>query len=223
VLTTLYLLFNEGYFYASKNIKLNQELCFEAMRLVKLLLDNNSTNLPNVNALLSLMCFHASRFEARMGEEVILYKNQNSDLWNKELIEKGVFYLIKSSEGKNISKYHLESRIAYWHTQQKDSKIKWESILQLYNQLLQINYSPVIALNRTFALAKARGNKIAILEAEKLSANSKLKNNPFYFMLLANLHEENNKEKSKLFLKKALKFAKTDSDKEFISKKLNAI
>jgi len=58
------------------------------------------------------------------------------------LIAKGVFFLHRSSQGNKISKYHLEASIAYWHTIKADTKEKWGNILQLYNRLLQIQYSP---------------------------------------------------------------------------------
>jgi RNA polymerase sigma factor (sigma-70 family) len=88
VLTTIYLLFNEGYYSVSQNKTLRKELCLEAMRLCYMLVENEYTNKPPVNALLSLMCFHASRFEARVNKngELILYEEQDSNLWNAELI-----------------------------------------------------------------------------------------------------------------------------------------
>ena len=72
----------------------------------------------NVNALLSLMCFQSSRFEARKNEngEMILYDDQDETLWNHELISKGIYFLHKASQGNKISKYHLEASIAYWYT-----------------------------------------------------------------------------------------------------------
>src|SRR5260221_1795625 len=154
VLTTIYLLFNEGYYSLSQNTTLRKDLCLEAMRLNFLLVENESTNKPAVNALLSLMCFHASRFDARIRQngEIVLYEDQDTCLWDKELIVQGEFYLNKAAEGNEISKYHLEAAIAYWHTHKEDSEEKWENILQLYNKLLIIEYSPIAALNRTYAL-----------------------------------------------------------------------
>ena len=172
VLTTLYLLFNEGYYSTSQNNTLRKDLCLEAMRLTLLLTEDDKTNSPPVNALLSLMCFHSSRFDARINHqgEIVLYEDQDTNLWNSELIEKGEYYLKYSTKNKPpISKYHLEAAIAYWHTQKNDTTEKWESILQLYNRLLQIEYSPAVALNRTYALAKANGKEEAIIEAEKLN------------------------------------------------------
>ena len=158
VLTTLYLLFNEGYYSSSQNNMLRKDLCYEAMRLAFLLIENDNSNKPAVNALLSLMCFHSSRFEARMDQngEIILYEDQDTNLWNTGLIKKGEYYLELSTQEKPpLSKYHLEAAIAYWHTQKNDTTEKWSTILQLYNRLLQIEYSPIAALNRTYALAKA--------------------------------------------------------------------
>ncbi|WEK17569.1 MAG: sigma-70 family RNA polymerase sigma factor [Candidatus Pedobacter colombiensis] len=211
VLTTLYLLFNEGYYSSSKNTPLRKELCLEAMRLNVMLANNEQTNKPPVNALLALMCFHASRFEARTNSngEVVLYGDQDTELWDLDLIEKGNYYINIASQGDQLSKYHLEAAIAYWHTQKDDSIIKWERILQLYNQLLLIEYSPIAALNRTYALAKSNGNEQAIIEAEKLD----LKGNHLYHSLLANLYASIQPAKAFEHFEQAILLAKSEADK----------
>ena len=215
VLTTLYLLFSEGYYSTSQNTTLRKELCIEAMRLNLMLVENEKTNTPAANALLSLMCFHSSRFDARTNKngEIILYEEQDTNLWENELIEKGNYYLNKASQGQKLSKYHVEAAIAYWHTLKDDTKEKWENILQLYNRLLQIEYSPIAALNRTYALSKANGKKEAIAEAEKL----KLTNNHLYYSLLGNLYTHIDNSKAILNFEKALALAKTNADKAIIS------
>jgi len=219
VLRTIYLLFSEGYYSESQNQIIRKELCFEAMRLCTMLVENPSTNKPEVNALLALMCFHASRLDARVNEngELILYDEQNTNLWNEELIGKGIFYLHEASGGKALSKYHLEAAIAYWNTQKEDTKEKWENILQLYNRLLQIEYSPVAALNRTFAIAKTNGKQEAITEAEKLN----LTDNHFYCTLLGELYTGIDNAKAKEYFQQALTLAKTQTDKQTIQKKIN--
>jgi RNA polymerase sigma factor (sigma-70 family) len=218
VLRTLYLLFNEGYYSETDNAILREDLCFEAIRLAYLLVENPQTNQPAVNALLSLMCFHASRFEARKTEngEIILYQDQDEKRWNKELIERGAYFLLQASQGGEISKYHLEAGIAFWNTKKQDTKEKWETILQLYNHLLQIEYSPVAALNRTYALAKANNKEEAIREAEKLN----LKNNHFYFTLLGELYLNLDNAKAIQNFQLALSLAKTKTDKQTILKKI---
>ncbi len=221
VLTTLYLLFNEGYFSESSDNVLREDLCLEAMRLNYLLIENEQTNLPEVNALFALMCFHASRFAARKNEngEIILYEDQDEKLWNKELVEKGIFFMKQSSRGDIISKYHLEAGIAYWHTFKADTKEKWESILQLYNRLLQWQYSPVAALNRTYAFSKVYGKENAIVEAEKLQLN----NNHYYHTLLGVLYADVDVVKAKNNFEQAYALAKTQADKQTIKKKLDAL
>ena len=219
VLTTLYLLFSEGYYSESNDTVVREDLCMEAMRLTYLLIENDQTNQPNVNALLALMCFQSSRFEARKNSngEMILYDDQDETLWNDELISKGAYFLHKAAQGNKLSKYHLEASIAYWYTIKEDTKEKWESILQLYNQLLQLEYSPVAALNRTYALSKANGKAQAIIEAEKLQLTS----NHFYFTLLGELYKGINDVKAKENFTKALSIAKTQADKQTILKKLD--
>ncbi|KAA0989097.1 RNA polymerase sigma factor [Dyadobacter aurulentus] len=214
VLTTLYLLFSEGYYSQSQNTTLRKDLCAEAMRLGSLLLDNTATNKPAVNALLSLMCFHSSRFDARLNEngDMILYEDQDEALWNWELISLGKDFLIKASTGNEVSKYHLEAGIAFWHTQKEDTGQKWENILQLYNNLLILEYSPIAALNRTFAIAKSRGKKQAIAEAEKLQ----LTENHFYFSLLGHLYSDFDNEKALLHFETALGMAASESEKSMI-------
>lgn len=221
VLTTLYLLFNEGYYSASQDVTLRKDLCLEAMRLTYLLVENKSTDLPFVNALLSLMCFHSSRFEARIDNngETILYHDQDTSLWNRELIGKGEYFLNHAFEGNEISKYHLEAGIAYWHTLKTDSKEKWENILQLYNQLLQIEYSQITALNRTYALSKANGKAEAIIEAEKL----KLENNHLYHSLLGELYTDIDNKKAVANYKTAFNLARSTADKSLITKKIKGI
>jgi RNA polymerase sigma factor (sigma-70 family) len=221
VLTTLYLLFNEGYYSSSQNTTLRKDLCLEAMRLNYLLVENNITNNTSANALFALMCFHSSRFEARTNQngEIILYQDQDTNLWNKELIDKGEYYLNQASQGNQLSKYHVEAAIAYWHTHKEDTKEKWENILQLYNKLLQIEYSPIAALNRTFALAKANGKTEAIIEAEKLN----LTDNHFYYSLLGNLYTDIDNIKALQYFRTALTLANSDTDKATIARNIDGL
>ena len=221
VLTTIYLLFSEGYYSVSQNQVLRKDLCLEAMRLCYMLVENKHTNTPQVNALLSLMCFHASRFDARVDQngEPVLYDDQDTSLWNPDLISKGVYFFNCSSGARTLSKYHLEAAIAYWNTQRADTKEKWENILQLYNRLLQVEYSPIAALNRTYALSKANGKKEAIVEAEKLQ----LTDNHFYFLLLGVLYSDIDDAKANKNFRKALLLAKTQTDKQTIQKRIDQL
>lgn len=221
VLRTLYLLFNEGYYSESNDMILRRDLCLEAMRLTYLLAENGQTNKPAVKALLALMCFHSSRFEARKDDngEIVLYHDQDESLWNDELISKGMYSLKQASQGNKVSKYHLEASIAWWHTIKADTKKKWSNILRLYNQLLITEYSPIAALNRTYALSKVHGKEAAITEAEKL----KLTDNHYYYTLLGELYKEIDNSKAKEHFQKAGSLAKTQSEKQIIQEKIDGI
>jgi RNA polymerase sigma factor (sigma-70 family) len=218
VLMTIYLLFNEGYYSESNDEVIRKDLCLEAMRLVYMLTENRTTDNPVVNALLALICFHSSRLEARKNSsgEIILYAEQDESLWNRELITRGAYHLNIASKGEEISRYHLEAGIAYWHTIKTDTPEKWENILALYNQLLIRTYSPVAALNRAFAVSKVKGKLAAIEEAEKLN----LTNNHFYFTLLGELYRDTDIEMAIKYYRKALSLAKTKTDRSVISKNI---
>jgi RNA polymerase sigma-70 factor (ECF subfamily) len=219
VLRIIYLLFNEGYYSKTQNKILQKDLCLEALRLGLLLAEYEQTDTPKTNALMALMCFHASRFEARQTADnsIILYDQQNPALWDNGLIRQGMDFLDQSARGDEVSSYHLEARIAYWHCIKEDTPEKWEEILHLYDQLLRINYSPSVILNRIYALYKVEGTETALAEVEKLS----MKDNHFYFVLLAELYSNSDTKKSKSHFKKAKSLAKTETEKHEIQRKID--
>ncbi len=216
VLHILYLVFNEGYYAQLAEDQLRKDLCFEAMRLNHLLLQYPPTHQPSVNALLSLMCFHASRFEARIAADgsTVLYDEQDRTLWDDDLIAKGNDFLIQSATGEVVTKYHLEASIAYWHSTKQQLDNKWEHILQLYNKLLQIEYSPIAALNRTYALAMARGFKSGIKEAEKLG----LEGSFAYHILLGKLYTPLSAEQARQHFIQAKERGRSSSEKGLASR-----
>lgn len=220
VLRTIYLLFNEGYHSASDQHNLRKDFCLEALRLAVLLAHNDLTKNPEVDALIALMCFHASRFDARTNEEEewVVYEKQNRSQWDQDLIFQGEYYLNRSARGNEVSRYHLEAAIAYWHTR-PDSPEKWPAILMQYNQLLQINYSEVLALNRTYALYRAEGREKALLEAKKLN----LQQNCHYHLLMAELLGSTHTSKAIEHYKKALSLTNSQSLEKLILQKIEDV
>lgn len=221
VLLTLYLLFNEGYYSESRNLTLQKDLCLEAMRLTYLLTENAVTCKPRVHALLALMCFHASRFEARTGPdgEIILYEDQDRSRWDPELIARGQQYLIRSEPGGRPSRYHFEALIAYWHTTTWNQEKKWENILELYDQLLQVEYSPVAALNRVYAYSRVYGDEKAIREAE----NIRLEGNYQYHSLLAHVYTTTDQARALHHYREALALTRNPSCQSMIWKKMEEL
>jgi RNA polymerase sigma factor (sigma-70 family) len=221
VMHIIYLLFSEGYYSRTNNQILRKELCYEALRLGLLLTQYEITNQPKTNALVALMCFHASRFGARKTEDdtLVLYEQQDATLWDKDLIDRGWHFMDLSASGDEVSSYHLEARIASWHSIQEDTAEKWANILQLYDRLLALNYSPSVALHRIFALYKAQGPQVALAEAEALG----LENNYFYFILLGELYKETDADQSRRNLERAYALAKTEAERQIIREKILSI
>lgn len=135
------------------------------------------------------------------------------------MIHRGIHFLGLSAQGAELSAYHLEARIAYWHCQKDDTPDKWVDILQLYDQLLLINYSPAVALNRAYAFFKVHGRQAGLAEVEKL----KLDNNHFYFLLLGELYSSGDRLKAKSNFQKALALAKTAIEKKVIQERINRL
>jgi len=155
VLHCLYLLFNEGYNSSHADQLIRHDLCSEAMRLCLLLIGNPVTNAPDANALLALMCFQASRAEARLGDDgsIVLLKDQDRSRWSQPLIEKGKYFLEQAAAGDEITDYHIEAAIAGCHARASSfEKTNWGDIENLYTILSDMKNSPVISLNRAIAI-----------------------------------------------------------------------
>jgi RNA polymerase sigma factor (sigma-70 family) len=221
VLHIIYLLFNEGYYSKTNNRILQKDFCLEALRLALLLTEFEHTNLPKTNALISLMCFHASRFNARQtdNEVLVLYEQQDTNLWDAGLIRQGIHYLDLATEGEEISSYHLEAKIAWWHCVKEDVPGKWEDILECYTRLMRINFSPGVALNRVYAIYKVRGRQAALAEAEKLNMDY----SHFYFLLLGELYKGLDSRQARANLEKAYDLARTQPEKQNIRKKMESL
>ena len=221
VLSALYLLFNEGYNSSHPKKLIREDLCEEAMRLTILLTENEKTNLPHTNALLALMCFHVSRFPARMDDKgfIILLKDQDRTQWNQFLISKGNEYLDRSAIGEMMHEYHIEAAIASIHANAAAyEKTNWKRILELYTLHLTMNYNPVVDLNRCLVIGEIEGYPAAIRELKKMK---ELDNNCHYNTSLGEMYLKNgNKDEAKFFFTKALSLTSSDAEKKLINSKI---
>ena len=171
VLHSLYLLFNEGYNSSHTDQLIRHDLCGEAMRLCLLLVNNPVTTAPKAKALLALMCFQASRSEARIDSEgaIILLGDQDRSRWSQPLIEKGKFYLEHAAEGQEFTEYHIEAAIAGCHARAGSFReTDWKQIHDLYGILLSIKPSPIVALNKAIALGHAHSPAEGLHALEKM-------------------------------------------------------
>jgi predicted RNA polymerase sigma factor len=189
-LKTVYLLFNEGYNSQHPDQLIKQELCDEALRLGTLLNGHRYTAQPKTAALLSLMYFQSSRFDARLGEDgsIILLANQNRLQWNHDRIKKGVEFLNKASYGSDISAYHLEAAIASYHAQAESFETtNWQAIMYLYRLLEQINPSIPVQFNKAIATGFAEGPQRGL---DALLPLKGLEKNQYYHTALGDFYAQ---------------------------------
>ena len=192
----LYLLFNEGYHGAHAELAVRAELCVEAMRLAELLLEHSRTAIPSTQALIALMCFNAARLPARVdanGHLSSLYE-QDRRRWDRELIAKGEELLDRSATGTTITEFHIEAAIASVHARAGSlEETSWQTIVSLYDTLMTIRPSPVVALNRAIAIAQFEGAERGLVEIANIAEVERLAEYPFYFGALGELEHQRGK------------------------------
>lgn len=156
VLTVLYLLFNTGYDAPAGEHVVRRELCHEAIRLCRVLVADPRTDLPRVRALLALMLLHGSRLDARVDErgDILLLADQDRGRWDQAMIGEGVRVFGTACAGPETSAFHTEAAIALCHVVPETD---WGLVVRLYDELLAVKPSPVVALNRAIAGAMAGG------------------------------------------------------------------
>jgi RNA polymerase sigma-70 factor (ECF subfamily) len=160
VLAALYLLFNEGYKASHGDSLLRADLCAEAIRLGELLAAHSLGDRPATHALLALMHLHAARLPARVAGDgsLLVLAEQDRTKWDAAQIRRGLAHLEKSAAGERLTRYHLEAGIAAAHAlAPAGAGASWDHILGLYDDLLRLDASPVVALNRAVAVARVHG------------------------------------------------------------------
>lgn len=224
VFSTLYLLFNEGY-YSSHNEKIiRMDLCFESIRLLKELVDS-FPNSHKAKALLALMFFSVARFESRIDENeaIIILEEQNRALWSKELIAQGLNYLHQATDSKEVSVCHLQAGIAAEHCLADSfESTNWESVYLQYRMLEKLNTSVVITFNKIIAKFYGINPKEALADLLALKNEPELQNNIHYFTSIGVFYTElGQKEKAVPFFENALRLSKTSAEKVLIKRKMD--
>ena len=156
----------------------------EALRLGRLVA-SSSISTPRVDALVSLMALQAARLPARVDDvgDLVQLDFQDRSRWDQQLIGLGFHHFDRSMVGDDVSEYHIQAAIAATHARATDSQtVDWPVILHLYDRLLSLQASPVVALNRAVAVAKVHGPGMALAAIESLDTNPKLAD---YHLLLA--------------------------------------
>ena len=228
VYSILYLLFNEGYNSGKEDELIRRDLCAEAMRLCLLLTQHPVGARPATYALLSLMCFQASRFESRLDENntIILLQQQDRSTWNRELIQRGYYYLNHSSQGDQLTIYHIESAIAAEHCMASTfEQTNWQRMLYLYDLLLEQKPTAPVRLNRAVVLAQLEQTTAAIRDIWEIEEIDKLINTQYlYSAVLGDLYRKvNDGENARRFLTQALGLTTSQAEKKLIMEKIKEV
>lgn len=223
VLKSLYLLFNEGYNSSHPDQLIREDLCEEAMRLCYLLAENKITSYPRVKALLSLMCFQASRLDTRLDDQgnILLLKHQDRKKWSRPLIKKGFDYLDAAVEPFEISTYNIEAAIASLHAASPSfEQTDWRSIYHLYEMLYQLQPNPVVAMNKAIASAYAINKQNALNELQQIKG---LEHHHLYYASIGEIYFElQNKTEAKRFYQKALQLTSSGHEQQLLTSKINS-
>lgn len=223
VLDVLYFMFNEGYATHEGEELIREDLCLEALRLARLV-SSSSISEPRVHALVALMALQAARLPARVDRagDLVLLENQDRSRWNQPLIGLGFHHFDRSMAGNQVSEFHVQAAIAATHARAGDPQsLDWPVILHLYDQLLSINPSPVVALNRAVALAKVLGPAEALASIEPLEKDPKLSD--YYLRLAVRGHllmEVGQRAEAASCFQAALKCPCSEPERRFLSRKL---
>ncbi|MFT3911139.1 MAG: sigma-70 family RNA polymerase sigma factor [Ferruginibacter sp.] len=227
VLSSIYLLFNEGYNSTEKKELIRKDLIEEAMLLGKLLTENKDTQLPEVFALMALMCFHSARVDSRLTAEgeIILLPYQDRTKWNQQLISLGNEYMNRAAFGNTISTYHLEAAIAYEHCiAESFDKTNWQLILEWYDCLCNISSSPITALNKMVAVMQVHGPAKALEQIEQIADKKKLEPFYLYHALAGEIYSRlNHPVKAKEYFETAIRLTRSDAEKKVLKEKMIAL
>ena len=224
VLQTLYLLFNEGYKASGGERLIREELCHEAIRLADLVVRHVAGNRPQTHALLALMYLNTARLSARTDSEghILRLKEQNRSRWDRSMIAKGMFHLAQSSAGTEISVYHLQAGIAACHCAATDAKAtNWRQILALYDRLVELDDSPIVALNRAVAVAHVHGPAAGMSVAKSLCGRRELQSYYLLYAILGDFEAQlHHPEAAATYFRKALKQTRIASERHLLQKRL---
>ncbi len=222
----LYLLFNEGYHGASADVPVRAELCREALRLLQLLREHRFGKTPATLALSALLSLHAARLPARLDAQGDLHSlfEQDRSRWDHGLIAEGEALLAESAQGPELTEYHLEAAIAWLHARAPSTEAtEWDRVVRMYDRLLELRPSPVVALNRAIALAQAAGPEQGLAAIRAIRGRERLGEYPFYSAALGDLElKAGRPELAVQYFQMAQLLARNPTERRFFAQRRSA-
>jgi RNA polymerase sigma factor (sigma-70 family) len=220
----LYLLFNEGYHGASPEASVRADLCNEAIRLTGLLLQHPPAATPETYALAALISLHAARLPARLDSagDLSALVDQDRSLWDMGLAAQGLDHLERSATGDRLTAFHVEAAIAAAHiTAVNVEATDWGLIVSLYDRLMTVAPSPVVALNRAIAIAQLRGPEAGLGEIALIGDRHRLERYPFLPAAMGELESrQGHHEDARRHFAAALALARNPVERRFLEKRL---
>src|SRR5215213_561896 len=225
VLQVAYLIFNEGYSAAAGAEVTRAELTGEAIRLGRLLIELQPE--PEVIGLLALMLLQESRRAARTSQtgELILLEHQDRSLWNREQIAEGVALEEKALNSRRFGAYTLQAAIAAVHAgSESTAATDWQQIVALYNQLVRIQPSPVVHLNRAVAIAMRDGPEAGLKHIDALLEHGELVNYYLAHSARAEMYRRLGRTaEARASYKKALTLTQQEPERQFLQERIRQL
>jgi RNA polymerase sigma-70 factor (ECF subfamily) len=222
----LYLLFNEGYHASTGAAPVRSHLCGEAIHLTQMLLEHPAAATSETHALAALMCLHAARLPARLdvSGELSGLADQDRSRWDAALVAQGLALLDRSATGEIVTPFHLEAAIAAIHAAAPSvEETDWREIVSLYDRLMAIAPSPVVALNRAIAIAQQDGPDQGLQALESIPGRERLDRYPFFRAALGEVElQRGHLAAAREHFEASLAVARNETERRFLEKRVNA-
>ncbi len=222
-LDVIYLMFNEGYSAHEGAALVRQDLCFEALRLGRIVAASPLAE-PRVHALVALMALQAARFPARVDTfgDLVPLEDQDRRRWDERLIAIGFRHFDQSMAGESVSPFHVQAAIAATYARAlSDEAVDWRVVLDLYDQLLAIHPSPIVMLNRAVVVSRVQGAAAGLAALDPLDNNPMLRH---YHLLMSVrgqlLLEVGRPAEARAAFEAALACDCSDPERRFLERKL---
>ena len=226
VQSVIYLIFNEGYSATAGESLVRRELCTEAIRLCRTLcelLPNEPENL----GLLALMLLHDSRRVARMDKNgrLVTLEDQDRSLWDQERIREGVTLLHKALRMRQAGVYQLQAAISATHAEAATpAETDWHEIAGLYQELMRLGPSPIVALNHAVAVAMSDGLETGLAQIEKIGASGELEQYHLFHAARADiLRRMGRRSESAKAYAAALRLVTNQVEKNYLQERLKQV
>ena len=225
VLRVIYLVFNEGYVASSGEHLVAHDLAAEAIRLARLL--TTLIDEPEASGLLALMLLHDARRHARTtaGGELVLLEDQDRSLWDRAQIDEGARLVESALSSRRFGTYTLQAAIAAVHAQAPQAALTdWNEIVALYDVVLRLEPSPVVALNRAVALAMRDGPAAGLVAVDAVRAGGALDDYRFAHASRAELCRRLGRiDEARVSFARALALSRQEPERRFLQRRLDSL